>query len=344
MQILWNWLRRFFSQPALVPVRSRSRGIETLEDRTLLAAGPQVVDVFADNRGQVVLEVDAKLDAASVNSKSVQITVDGKRQKAKVSYAKKTREITVTAKKLKADTEYTIRLLSKKIKDVKGNRLDGEFRSASKPSGNGKAGGDFIATANPASTKIARFSTIYGDIDVELFKKQTPLTVKNFLRYSDRGLWDNTFFHRSVSNFVIQGGGFEFKAKKNTVDQIKQFAAVKNEPFPGNPGNVRGTIAMAKLGDDPNSATNQWFFNLGDNRENLDNQNGGFTAFGQITSNAGLKVMDKIAKRDKVNVGGAFSELPVKNLDAVTKRQQVDAAKDLIIIKRIAVQMDLSKA
>jgi cyclophilin family peptidyl-prolyl cis-trans isomerase len=135
-----------------------------------------------------------------------------------------------------------------------------------------------------------------------------------------------------------------FDAKKDSVDQVKQFAAVKNEPFPSNPGNVRGTIAMAKLGDDPNSATSQWFFNLGDNRANLDNQNGGFTAFGRITDNAGLKVMEKLAKRERVNVGGAFSELPVKNLKRVMERQQVDAKSDLIVVKRVALKMDLTKA
>jgi cyclophilin family peptidyl-prolyl cis-trans isomerase len=310
-----------------------------------MAAGPRITDVFADNRGQVVLMVDAKLDRASVNNKSVQITAaDGKKQKAKVTYVPKAREITVAAAKLKADTSYTIRLLSKKIQDVKGNRLDGEFRGAAKPSGNGKAGGDFVASTRPATSTVARFSTIYGNMDVELFDKQTPLTVNNFVRYANKKLWDNTFFHRSVEDFVIQGGGYVFKPKGNTVDQVKQFAAVKNEPFPGNPGNVRGTIAMAKLGDDPNSATNQWFFNLGDNRGNLDNQNGGFTAFGRIISKAGLKVMDKIGKRDKVNIGGAFSELPVNNLDAVIKRQEVDAARDLILIKRVSVGMDLVKA
>src|SRR5687768_4915004 len=107
MQILWNWLRQFFNpRPTLVPIavrRSRPRGIETLEERTLMAAGPRVVDVFADNRGQVVLTVDAKLDARSVSNKSVQITAGGDKQKAKVAYAAKSRQITVTAN-VKPDT------------------------------------------------------------------------------------------------------------------------------------------------------------------------------------------------------------------------------------------------
>ena len=349
MQILWNWLRRFFNQPALIPIPvrtsagSRPRGIEMLEDRRLLAAGPRVIDVFADNRGQVVLRVDEKLNAASVTNKSVQLVAGGDKLKAKVAYAPKTRTITVTGN-VKADTPYTIRLLSKKIKDADGNRLDGEFNGAKKPSGNGKAGGDFIATTKAAKSKVARFSTIYGNMDVQLFDKQTPLTVQNFLRYANGKRWDNTFFHRSVKDFVIQAGGFTFNAKENKVDNVKQHPAVKNEPHPGNPGNVRGTIAMAKLGSDPNSATSQWFFNLGDNRPNLDAQNGGFTAFGKVLGKAGLRVMDKIAARDRVNAGGTFSELPVKDLKAVTDRQQVSAKEDLIIIKRVALKMDLAKA
>ena len=59
--------------------------------------------------------------------------------------------------------------------------------------------------------------------------------------------------------------------------------------------NTRGTIAMAKLGDNPNSATNQWFFNLANNAGNLNNQNGGFTVFGRIVNSSGLAIMDRIA-------------------------------------------------
>ena len=96
-----------------------------------------------------------------------------------------------------------------------------------------------------------------------------------------------SIFHRSIANFVIQGGGYRIKS--GTLGTVPEGPAVKNEPHPGNPGNIFGTIAMAKLGGDPNSATNQWFFNLGDNRVapndlGLDTQNGGFTVFGKVAN------------------------------------------------------------
>ena len=84
---------------------------------------------------------------------------------------------------------------------------------------------------------------------------------------------------------------------------------MQNEPFISN---IRGTIAMAKLGGDPNSATSQWFINLADNSANLDTQNGGFTVFGHVTGN-GMSVADAIAMLNRVNVGSPFDALPVRD-------------------------------
>ncbi len=139
------------------------------------------------------------------------------------------------------------------------------------------------------SAQTVRFHTNLGDIDVAMLPDR-PLSVANFLNYMKRGAYDNSVFHRSVKGFIIQGGGFTFKG--GNLPNIPQDAAVRNEP---GVSNIRGTIAMAKLGSDANSATNQWFFNLADNSSNLNNQNGGFTVFGRITNTAGLAIMDKIA-------------------------------------------------
>ena len=114
--------------------------------------------------------------------------------------------------------------------------------------------------------------------------------------------------------FVIQGGGYVWDSVTASMLAIQQNAPVVNE-FSVTRSNVRGTIAMAKLGNDPNSATNQWFFNLVDNSANLDNQNGGFTVFGKVINN-GMQVVDAIAALPVVNgsdFGGVFSNLPVYN-------------------------------
>jgi cyclophilin family peptidyl-prolyl cis-trans isomerase len=144
--------------------------------------------------------------------------------------------------------------------------------------------------------------------------------------------------------FRFVRAGFNVNAQ-NQINSVKQYAAVPNEPNPSNPGDIRGTIAMAKLGGNANSATNQWFFNLGDNRANLDNQNGGFTVFGKVTGAAGLKVMDTIAALKLFNLdGNVFSSTPlVGDGAAAIERGKLDAAADLVFIRRIALKMDVVK-
>jgi peptidyl-prolyl cis-trans isomerase A (cyclophilin A) len=164
----------------------------------------------------------------------------------------------------------------------------------------------------------------YDKVYVELFDQEgegrlrtTPATAANFLSYVDGGHFQDTFIHRSVPGFVVQGGGFKVSgAKPVSVDNVTQFAAVVNEPKPTTttaPNNVRGTIAMAKLGSDPNSATNQWFFNLADNSANLDNQNGGFTVFGRVLG-GGMAAVDEIAKVPRFGYSSPFDTVPLRNV------------------------------
>jgi len=156
---------------------------------------------------------------------------------------------------------------------------------------------------------VVRFHTDLGDIDTLLIQDVAPNTVANFLKYVRRGDYDNTFIHRSILNFVIQGGGFTFV--NGQVVAIRQDAAVINE---FHVSNTRGTLAMAKVAGNPNSATNQWFFNESNNNAaNLDTQNGGFTVFGRIISASGLTTMDKIAVVPIDNQGPGFEELPLLN-------------------------------
>ena len=147
---------------------------------------------------------------------------------------------------------------------------------------------------------VARFSTSLGDIDVQLRADVAPKTVANFLGYVNEGSYSSSFFHRSVTNFIIQGGGYG--VTNGSVDAITEGAAVVNEY---NLANTRGTLAMAKLGGDANSATDQWFFNTVDNTTTLGTtNNGGFTVFGSIINSDGLAVMDAIGALTIVNAGG----------------------------------------
>lgn len=169
-----------------------------------------------------------------------------------------------------------------------------------------------LTQANP----VACFNTNMGDFCLELFEKQAPKTVANFIRYIDSGAYTNGIFHRSVPDFVIQGGGFKIVTSngKSTLPAVSTFDPVVNE-FKAS--NTRGTVAMAKLGNDPNSATSQWFVNLADNSRNpanLDQQNGGFTVFGRVLYN-GMTVMDAIEKLPVNNLGVNLTAVPTINFN-----------------------------
>jgi len=204
---------------------------------------------------------------------------------------------------------------------------------------------------NPDVTgTVVRFTTNQSGsnnlIYTELFdqvgpSRTTPLTAANFLAYANAGRYTNTIIHRSIANFMIQGGGFTQPTAASNVPAgypatIAQFAAVQNE-F-GN-SNIRGTIAMAKLGSDPNSATNQWFFNTADNSGNLDNQNGGFTAFGRVLG-TGMGVVDALAAIPKYDAdrGGVFSDLPLRVPNLNTAWQP----SDYVVFPSVAAVKELN--
>jgi peptidyl-prolyl cis-trans isomerase A (cyclophilin A) len=159
-----------------------------------------------------------------------------------------------------------------------------------------------------AEATIVEIETSVGIIQVNLYDLGTPDTVANFLAYVNSGAYDDSIIHRSAPGFIVQGGGFVSDMDGN-VTAIPQNAAVNNEPTYSN---VAGTIAMAKLGSDANSATNQWFFNLANNAGNLDNQNGGFTAFGEVVDGF-MTAVDAIADVPIFDKGGAFTEIPLQN-------------------------------
>lgn len=183
-----------------------------------------------------------------------------------------------------------------------------------------------------ANATIVQIQTSYGNIEVNLFDTSTPKTVANFLSYIEDSSYDNSIIHRSISGFISQGGGFYFDSENNLIE-VTDKGSITNEPVYSN---VRGTIAMAKLGGQPNSATSQWFINLADNSTNLNSQNKGFTVFGQVTE-AGMVVMDSIAAVSTTNKGGAYTNIPLENTaGGITKDNAV--VIDTIVVTDATVE------
>ena len=159
-----------------------------------------------------------------------------------------------------------------------------------------------------AMAKNVLIETPLGDIEIELLEEDAPNAVANFLNYMDNDLYNKSIVHRIVPGFVIQGGGFTFDA--GAMSEIPSFPTIENE---FNISNTRGTVAMAKLGGNPDSASSQWFINLGDNSASLDVDNGGYTVFARVVD--GMDVVDAISQLPFWNAsqvfGGAFENLPL---------------------------------
>jgi peptidyl-prolyl cis-trans isomerase B (cyclophilin B) len=157
-------------------------------------------------------------------------------------------------------------------------------------------------------------TTSSGTMKVELFEDKAPITVKNFLSYVDEKFYDGTIFHRVISDFMIQGGGFEPGMK-----QKQTRAAIKNESGNGL-ANVKGTLAMARTSD-PDSATAQFFINVKDNGF-LDKAKAqdrvGYCVFGKVTE--GLDVVDKI-KAVKTGTRGYHENVPIQDVTIQTVRR-----------------------
>jgi len=154
-----------------------------------------------------------------------------------------------------------------------------------------------------AATKVL-MKTSMGEIELELYPDRAPASVANFVDYAGSGFYDGTIFHRVISHFMIQGGGF-------TPDMQKKGT---REPIPNESNNGlsnrRGTIAMARL-PQPHSATAQFFINV-QNNMNLDYKGGngwGYAVFGKVTR--GMEVVDDI-RYVQTTTKGPFSDVPVE--------------------------------
>ncbi len=169
-------------------------------------------------------------------------------------------------------------------------------------------GAEKLSQKNTGVRKMVTIKTNYGDIKVELFEKEAPITVKNFLDYAASGHYKGTIFHRVIDKFMIQGGGFDAN-----FDQKPTRDPIKNEAGNQLP-NKRGTLAMART-QVVDSATSQFFINLVDN-DFLDfkaptAQHYGYCVFGKVVE--GMDVVDKIAKV-KTGRRGMYQDVPAENV------------------------------
>ena len=159
------------------------------------------------------------------------------------------------------------------------------------------------ATAQDMGLPQAQIVTSLGTISVALDRAHAPATVDNFIRYAREGHFDGTVVYRVVPAFVIQAGSYGADGKYRGLH-----APIALE---SGQSNVRGTLAMAR-GDEPVSATAEFFINLEDNGAGLDPKPGaapnktGYAVFGHVVG--GMDVVDKIAAVPTGNGKGPFPD------------------------------------
>lgn len=165
--------------------------------------------------------------------------------------------------------------------------------------------GSALVAAPAQSPPRVLFDTSAGRFVAELYPQKAPATVKNFLRYVREGFYEGTIFHRVISGFVIQGGGYtaDFERKPT-------HPPIKNEADNGL-RNERGTLAMART-PDPDSATSQFFINLVDNatlnRHSASVVGAGYAVFGKVVE--GMNVIDAIAQAETGSAGPFPQDVP----------------------------------
>lgn len=193
-----------------------------------------------------------------------------------------------------------------------------------------------LAVSNNAAATIVLVETNMGDFEINLFDQTTPKTVTNFLTYVKAGTFNNSIFHRSLKNFVIQGGGVRYSGNNTfPFTDVPARGPVDNEP---KLSNVRGTVAMAKVNNSPNSATTHWYVNVKDNSPNLDRDNGGYTVFGVVTG-TGMSIVDSI--NNLYVPGGAFVDAPLRDYSATDLANKVPVtAANMVTIERITIIND----
>lgn len=161
--------------------------------------------------------------------------------------------------------------------------------------------------------------TTFGDITLELNAEKAPKTVKNFLKYVNKGYYNNIVFHRVINGFMIQCGGFSPDMQEKTSEN-----PIKNEADNGLK-NITGSIAMART-TDPHSATAQFFINVADNdflnHTEKNDQGWGYTVFGKVID--GMDVVEKI-KTVPTDNHGFHQDVPTEEI-IIKSAEEVESA------------------
>lgn len=155
-------------------------------------------------------------------------------------------------------------------------------------------------------------TTSLGDILIELYADKAPISVANFLRYVDEGHYNDTIFHRVVRNFIVQGGGYDYK-----LEQKPTHDPIANEAENGL-SNLKGSVAMARAAE-KDSARDEFFINAEDNAETLDHhgesdEEYGYAVFGMVVE--GMEIVKKI-NWSVVKPREGFEDLPADPVDIV---------------------------
>jgi len=182
-----------------------------------------------------------------------------------------------------------------------------------------------LAVSAYGKAPVVKLETNFGDILIELFDANAPVTVDNFLMYVESGFYDGLIFHRVIPNFMIQTGGFD-----TNLNQVAHSEPnIINESNNGL-SNLRGTVAMARA-TDPNSANSQFYINVVDNTflDYNDVNNVGYCVFGQVISD--MNVVDRIA------------HLPTENHVAPYNMDNVPRPSGPVIIYKAGILGDLYK-
>lgn len=163
-----------------------------------------------------------------------------------------------------------------------------------------------IACAEGKKNPVVEMETSLGKVKIELFEKEAPISVKNFLDYAKSSYYVGTIFHRVIPGFMAQGGGLTAALQPKPGDR----PSIKNEASNGLK-NTRGTLSMARTGD-PDSATAQFFINVNDNKflDHRDKtvQGYGYAVFGKVVE--GMDVVDKIVNTPQERKNSVFQNVP----------------------------------